>query len=89
MPNTEADPVHWKGDAGNGATADLLATAKHVYYPRADSLVILDRATGRRRAALPQPRVLEVERLIASPVAAAGGQLFVTVNGAAWSFDEP
>jgi hypothetical protein len=27
--------------------------------------------------------------LFASPAAYAGGRVFVTVNGAAWSFDEP
>jgi hypothetical protein len=34
-----------------------------------------------------QPR--SAESHFASPAAFADGQVFVTVNGAAWSFDEP
>jgi len=50
-------------------------------------LHVFDRQSGRLVASFQQPRT--GDPLIASAPAAIGTQLFVNVNGAAWSFDEP
>jgi outer membrane protein assembly factor BamB len=71
------------------ATRDLLVTERRVVVVEGDQLTVFDRATGRAVARTTQPRAAEFDRLFASAAASAGGRLFVTVNGAAWSFDEP
>ncbi len=71
------------------ATRDLLVTERRVVVVEGDELTVFDRATGRAVARTTQPRAAEFDRLFASAAAYAGGRLFVTVNGAAWSFDEP
>lgn len=66
---------------------DLLVTDRRVYGSNGGVIVIFDRLTGRRIANINQPH--SSDDLIASPAAYANGQVFVTVNGAAWSFQEP
>lgn len=77
----------WKTDATNSASRDLLVTEQYVYYPDGGTLFIFERETGRRVAALTQPRT--IDSFFSSAPAAASGQIFVTVNGGAWSFNEP
>jgi outer membrane protein assembly factor BamB len=78
--------VRWRGAFPTQTLADLLVTERRVALPVGRFLYVLDRATGRQVADLTQPR--SDDPLITSLTGAAG-RLFVTVNGAAWSFDEP
>lgn len=78
--------VRWSSPAGP-SVAELLVTARRVYVPQDLSVIVLDRATGRQVAEARLP--VGEQSLVASPPAYADGQLFVTINGAAWSFDEP
>lgn len=70
-------------------THDLLVTATRIYGTTGGYLNIFDRDTGRRRAKLEQPRISSANTLFSSAASAADRQVFITVNGAAWSFDEP
>ncbi len=79
--------VRWRGAFQTQSSADLLVTERRVVFPIGRYLVVLDRATGRPVAELEQPRT--TAPLFGSPAAHAGGRLFITLNGAAWSFDEP
>jgi outer membrane protein assembly factor BamB len=79
--------VRWRGAFPTQSTADLLVTGRRVVLPVGRYLYVLDRASGRQVAEVTQPRT--TDPLFASPAAYAGGRLFVTVHGAAWSFDEP
>lgn len=81
--------VRWRTPIASQATRDLLVTERRVVVVEGASLAVFDRAGGRAVAGATQPRVSEFERLFASAAAYAGGRLFITVNGAAWSFDEP
>ena len=78
--------VVWRSHAVNSAYYDLLVTERHVYYPTGSALLVFDRATGSRVTLLAQPN--STDGLFTAP-AASGAQIFVTVNGGAWSFDEP
>ena len=77
----------WKAPIPSTAMRDMLVTERIVYVPNGAFLDGFDRATGRH--------VFGVETRsgdygpISSPPAAAKGQIFVNVFGAAWSFDEP
>ena len=66
---------------------DLTASERRVYGNTYGYLYIFDRGSGRLVASIQQPR--SADPVIASSPAASGRQLFVNVNGAAWSFDEP
>jgi serine/threonine-protein kinase len=79
--------VRWRGPFQTQTSADLLVTDRRVFLPSDGYLYVLDRASGRQVAEVTQPRT--ADPLFASPAAHAGGRVFVTVNGAAWSFDEP
>jgi outer membrane protein assembly factor BamB len=79
--------VRWRGAFQAQSIADLLVTERRVVFPIGRYLVVLDRATGRQVRELEQPRT--TDPLFSSAAAYAGGRLFVTVHGAAWSFDEP
>jgi len=81
--------VLWWSRVESQATKDLLATERLVVFPEGSHLNVLDRATGQVLAHVAQPRVSEFDALFASPAAGAGDQVFVTLNGAAWSFDVP
>jgi len=81
--------VLWWSRVESQATKDLLATERLVVFPEGSHLNVLDRATGQLLAHVAQPRVSEFDALFASPAAGAGDQVFVTLNGAAWSFDVP
>lgn len=81
--------VLWRSAFASQATTDLLVTERRVVLPEGSHLNIFDRQTGRLLVRLAQPRVPEGEALFASPATFSGGRLFVTLNGAAWSVDEP
>ena len=81
--------VLWTSAFDTQATKDLLVTERRVVFAEGSRLHVLDRATGRRLAQLAQPRVPDGQGLFASPAAADAGQVFITMNGAAWSFDVP
>jgi len=81
--------VRWRSPFRTQAAANLLVTERRVAFPNGAYLFVFDRATGRLLAETTQPRVTRLDALFASAVAAAGGRMFVTLNGAAWSFDEP
>ena len=77
----------WRSAFPSQTLVDLLATERRIVFSEGATLYVIDRQTGRRVAAVAQPRT--ADPLFASAAAYADGRLFVTVNGAAWSFDEP
>ena len=81
--------VRWSMAVEGGAKSELLVTARRVYVPRALDVQILDRASGRRVAAATLPGSVNEQSLVSSAPAFADGRVFVTTNGAAWSFNEP
>jgi hypothetical protein len=71
-------------------TADLTVTERRVYGSVGGQLVIFDRQAGTLLRALDQPHERDLTKtLISSGVAAADGEVYVTVSNAAWSFAEP
>jgi outer membrane protein assembly factor BamB len=79
----------WKAHVGGYATHELLVTERRVYVPWGMQMSIFDRASGRLIARVRQPG-RDLESFIASPATTDGrGRIFVTVDDAAWSFDEP
>lgn len=79
--------VLWRAPFRTQSVHDLLVTARRVVFSTGGFLWVLDRETGQTVTELTQPYT--DEPLFASPAAFANGQVFVTVKGAAWSFDEP
>jgi outer membrane protein assembly factor BamB len=79
--------ILWRAPFPTQTTVDLLVTERRVVFSEGAFLYVLDRRTGRRLAEVTQPRTSDP--LFASPAAFANGRVFITVNGAAWSFDEP
>lgn len=77
----------WKSRYGAGFVGDLTATERDVYGNTYGYLYIFDRSSGRLVASIQQPN--SSDPFIASAPASRGRQLFLNVNGAAWSFDEP
>jgi outer membrane protein assembly factor BamB len=70
-----------------GATRDLLATDRRIYFTNYTELVAHDRASGALVArALPKPGGVEVFETAA---VANGSQIFITRTSGAWSFREP
>lgn len=85
--NTADGRLLWKVPASAEFVADLTVTPRRVTGTTYGYMRVFDRASGRLVAEFQQPRT--GDPLIASAPAVAGRQLFVGVNGAAWSFDEP
>jgi outer membrane protein assembly factor BamB len=79
--------VLWSAPFPTQATRDMLVTARRVTFTEGRTLYVLDRLTGKQITAVTQPRT--TDPLFASPAAFANGQVFITVAGAAWCFDEP
>jgi len=77
----------WGSEAGQ-FDDDLLVTNKFVYASNGARLFIFERATGARYAGLGHPRNAANYSFL-GPAAAFNGQIFVTLNDGAWSFDEP
>jgi len=77
----------WKSRYGAGIYGDLTVSDRRVYGNTYGYLYVFDRESGRLVASIQQPN--SSDPFIASAPAARGRQLFVNVNGAAWSFDEP
>lgn len=72
---------------GSQTSRDMLVTDRHLFFTDGNALFVLDRQSGRQLAELRQPH--SANSFFGSPAAYANGQVFVTVNGGAWSFDEP
>lgn len=77
----------WRAPFDTQTMVDMLVTERRVILSEGGYLYVLDRQTGQRVAKVTQPRT--DDPLFASPAAFADGHVFVTLNGAAWSFDEP
>lgn len=77
----------WKSRYGAQIVGDLSASERRVYGNTYGYLYVFDRASGQLVASIQQTG--SSDPFIASAPAARGRQLFVNVNGAAWSFDEP
>jgi outer membrane protein assembly factor BamB len=77
----------WKTATTAEFVGDLTVTPRRVYGSTYGYMQVFDRAGGKQIAEFQQPR--SSDPFIASAPAFAGRQLFVGVNGAAWSFDEP
>jgi len=78
--------VLWAADV-SGATKDLLATDRRVYYPSAGRLHVVDRASGRVITTVRAPGA--EGDIFESPVTVADRRVFVNVTQGVWSFDEP
>ncbi|HEU4630514.1 MAG TPA: PQQ-binding-like beta-propeller repeat protein [Gemmatimonadaceae bacterium] len=79
--------VLWRAPFRTQTMVDLLVTERRVIFSTGAYLYVLDRQTGQQLVEITQPRT--DEPLFSSPAAYANGRVFVTLNGAAWSFDEP
>lgn len=77
----------WRASFPTQATTDLLLTTNRIFLTTGRYLHVFDRTTGRKLLSTQQPRT--DDGVFSSPAIAAGSQIFVTVNGAAWSFYEP
>lgn len=85
--NTSDGSLLWKSRYGAEFPVDMTASERRIYGSTFGYLYVFDRASGRLVAKFQQPR--STDPFIASAPVARGRQLFVNVNGAAWSFDEP
>lgn len=79
----------WRSTIGAQLTTDILATERRLVFASGAYLFILDRTTGELLQRFTQPRTVPDDALFSSTATALGGQIFVTMNGAAWSFDQP
>ena len=80
----------WRTKYDGQFTHDLAVTDRRIYGSIGGQLVIFDRQTGTRLHSLNQPHERDLTKtMIASGAAAADGEVYVTVNNAAWSFTEP
>ncbi len=79
--------VLWTAAFQSQTTVDMLVTERQVVFSEGAFLHVLDRRTGRQLAEVTQPRT--ADPLFSSAAAYADGRVLVTMNGAAWSFDEP
>lgn len=79
--------VLWRSAFPSQSTKDMLITEQRVLFSSGGYLYVLDRQTGRQLIEITQPYT--DDPLFSSPAAYANGAVFVTLNGAAWSFDEP
>ena len=81
--------VRWQAPFRTQAAKDLLVTERRLALSIAGFRLVFDRRTGRQLAETTQPHAPEADALFASAAAYADGRMFVTLNAAAWSFDEP
>jgi outer membrane protein assembly factor BamB len=79
----------WRSTIGAQLTNDILATDTRLIFASGAYLFILDRATGQQLQRFTQPHTVPDNALFSSAATALGGQIFVNMNGAAWSFDQP
>jgi outer membrane protein assembly factor BamB len=79
--------VLWRAPFTSQASQDLLATERRVYFSDGPTLYVVDRLTGRNVVDVQQPHA--GDSFFGSPASFANGQIFVTVDNGAWSFDEP
>jgi outer membrane protein assembly factor BamB len=83
--NASTGAVVWSAPTF-AADLDLLVTSKRVYSINGGKIRIVDRATGRIVSVVSVSNEYDA---VESPATFAGGRVFVTVPGAAWSYDEP
>jgi outer membrane protein assembly factor BamB len=79
----------WHSTINAQLTTDILATDRRLVFASGAYLFILDRATGAELQRFTQPHTVADNALFSSTATALDGQIFVTMNGAAWSFDQP
>jgi outer membrane protein assembly factor BamB len=85
-----ADGVEqWHTQVGVQLTTDFLATTRRLVFGSGRYLIVLNREDGREVLRVTQPDVSPDESLFATTPIARGTQLFVGMNGAAWSFEQP
>jgi outer membrane protein assembly factor BamB len=80
--------VQWRAAMPAQVLGSMLTTERRVYVPMGQTLIVLDRANGRRIAEFRQPG-RGADSYIASAPQVADGGIVVGVNGGAWSFEEP
>lgn len=80
--------LEWRTFIGGSVYHGLLATEKHLHVPWGQTLTVLDRASGEKLLESRQPG-RSYDSFIASAPITSGGHLFVNVDGAAWSFEQP
>jgi outer membrane protein assembly factor BamB len=85
-----ADGVErWHAPVGVQLTTDILATARRLVFGSGRYLIVLNRDDGREVLRVTQPEVSPDRSLFATTPVARGTQLFVGMNGAVWSFEQP
>lgn len=77
----------WRAAFSSQAAQDLLVTERRVYFSDGATIYVVDRSTGRQVARGEQPTA--GDSFFGSPAAYSNGQVFVTADNGAWSFDEP
>ena len=79
--------VLWASPFPTQTSRDMLVTDRRVIFTNGGTLFIVNRADGSSIVAVSQPH--SSDPLFASPAAYFGGDIFVSVAGAAWCFAEP
>jgi outer membrane protein assembly factor BamB len=79
----------WHAPVGVQLTTDILATARRLVFGSGRYLIVLNRDDGREVLRVTQPGISPDRSLVATTPVARGTQLFVGMNGAAWSFEQP
>ena len=80
----------WRTNMLNSTSSDFLVTPSRLYAVDGAFMNIIDRATGRFVARRMSPNAsTAVGAAFTTPPAAAGNEIYVTVMGGAWSFQEP
>jgi len=77
----------WRGAYGGQAKNELTISERYIYIADGKFLSIMDRLSGERRLKIEQPGT--TDGLFSTPALVTGGRVFIGVNGAHWSFDEP
>jgi outer membrane protein assembly factor BamB len=85
-----ADGVErWRAQVGVQLTTDILATTRRLVFGSGRYLIVLNREDGHEVLRVTQPEVSPDKSLFATTPIALGAQLFVGMNGAVWSFEQP
>ncbi|MEO7647911.1 MAG: PQQ-binding-like beta-propeller repeat protein [Gemmatimonadaceae bacterium] len=87
--NAADGSVRWRAQFAGGSVVDLLTTERNVYVANGPTLTVVRRASGSEVARVNAPSRTSVIEIFGSAPFADRRQVFVTVSGGAWSFDEP
>ncbi|MEX1186631.1 MAG: PQQ-binding-like beta-propeller repeat protein [Gemmatimonadaceae bacterium] len=79
----------WRSPFQGGSVVDLLVTERNAYVANGPTLTVFRRQSGQQVAQADAPSRSSVIETFGSAPTADRGQVFVTVSGGAWSFDEP